>query len=407
MIRNIRMIELEMKMALKCMIRALLLLLTLIVIMSTILFAFNSIFQAKSENAVLKIGVVTDEDNSFGMLVRFANSISSLQGICRLEIFNRQEALDELQKGNLALVMDIPDEFVDKAQHMEETSFDIYTPKNITTSQKRILRLLVGVEDVMVTTESAIQSCYDSMEQYTFTVDRATMESDLTMLYVMQFLNRDDYFETEYLSLHGAHSSVQYYCLAVLLCAMLLAAVCYMKMYDDENVMIEKMLAPSVSQRCFLTITKTLTVALVGCLPVWILIIGCRCVNRYARELDALNIVESVAGINMFTVLLVSCGIVGMLGVCALYIDGRGKRVLIYILISLLMIVASGIMSSVYFLPPLMRGMAGIWPVGIWQGALLDSLEGGITLKTFVYLIAVIFILFIIRLIGCKKRELI
>lgn len=207
--------------------------------------------------SIAKIGFVSEDDSSeMNLLYKFARQMPAIKGTCDINTYSFDVAMDLLKSGDLQMVMVVPKDFMDKAEHMQDTALKLYVPKDSILANDRIYALLNSVESLMVTTESAIISMYEGMNYYSYNTTVSDMENALTELYIKEFLNRDKNFNIEYLSAYGSFDPIVFHGLSIILLVTSLMGMFMFRGYSTNIIETERVLMRGCKERIILTFGK-------------------------------------------------------------------------------------------------------------------------------------------------------
>lgn len=308
-------------------------------------FAFINICGGYSDDSkeIVKIGIAyEDQAEDVSVLTGYLNQLKSIRGFCRLETGRKDEVFSKMEDGYYSIVIDIPVGFFEKADRMEETSFKVYAVKGL--AAEKLITLISSAQRVMLTTEAGIKAVYDGMDEYTFTMPKHQMEDVLTNLYIMQFLNRDSFFDTEYLSAYGGYDALEYMAFGWLLAFVILFLPCFFNQMDEQGRMVERLLAGGFSGRISILIIKTAALTL----PLFFMLIFLVTGLWYA------DIIEPDSGC-IFRCLMAA-------SVMSLYVimmvrifQGSAYKKSLFFVINLLGIIVSGLVVPGIFLPDFVR----------------------------------------------------
>lgn len=239
--RFFRLCRLYLKTALSCMGRALITLAAILIIAALLLWKVCG--DSEGTISIAKVGMVTiDDSDEMNLLYDFIRQMPVMKGCLCIETYSESEAMEELKNGNLQMVIVVPKDFMYDAEHMRDTSLELYVPKGNILANDRVYSLLSSVESLMITTESAIIGMYDGMELYSYNTTVGEMENTLTGTYIRSFINRDEKFDIEYLSIYGNYSPILYYGVGLILFISSVMGVFMLRGYSSGILETEKLL---------------------------------------------------------------------------------------------------------------------------------------------------------------------
>jgi len=374
-----RLYLLELKNAFKNWAKSLILLAMVVVTVTTFVYGYIHASTNDNEDEKIVMGVVLQdkEDTLFPELISFSNGISSLKGFCRLEIFDEEEAFNLLHDGEIQMVMVVPEGFMEAAEHMQEATLAIYMSGELTRAEYKILAVFSGVEEIMLSTEGAILSMYDGMSMYEFSVTKTEMEDDMMRLFVMNFLGRDSYFETEFLSLYGTYNAIQYYIVSLSLLFIWISSVFYLGMYNRNIIRLEGIMSNSSPKKGLTAAVKIVIISIPIMLTMSIfLVAGLIIKGKY----ELFNVF--ITGHTFFCAMLIALAMASFVQIISMITEDKSKRVMLFLLIVMIISILSASVSSIYYLPDVFRKISGIWLMSGWQhlmlGDIFESIDGAV-----------------------------
>lgn len=297
--------------------------------------------------SIARIGMVTeDESEEMDILYRFIKQMPAIKGSCEIESLSMEEAMEELKAGNLNMVILAPKDFMYDAEHMRDTQLKLYVPGNDALANDRVYALLSSVETLMATTESAIIGMYEGMEYHEYNTTVTDMENCLTDMYVNDFLNREDYYDIEYLSAYGNFGPFMYYGIVAVLLVNLMLGAFMLSGYSGSILETERLLAAGDFYKIKITLLKTLCFAL----PFWIF--GIFEYFVFYRACDYLRIDAVFSLPLVLTLLLIGICFSAFVGMYAALVgNGRDNRGLYVLLVILLWLISLASFGNVKILP--------------------------------------------------------
>lgn len=371
--RLLKLYEYELKSALGYMIRAVVCFALAILIIAASVYGYVKYVISSQGNSLVTYGVVLkdSEDNVIPEMIGFANNISSLNGFCRLEIFDETEAFEKLDNGDIRIVMVVPESFLEDAEGMKETQITLYTKGELTQAEYKILALFNGVEGVMQSTEGAILAMYSGMEEYTFSCSRAEMENGIMQMFMTDFLARYDYFDEDNVSAYGKFTVLQHYIASVLLLLVTLSGVVYFKLYNEGECKIETIMSLGKKNKLLSAFAKIMCIAIPITITMWITLIVGKVVAVLIKDYST-----DIGIGSFFVALLIGMSIASIIHIIATVVDRQAERVTLYILITVLFSLISGSIGSIYYLPDFLRKISAVWPMSGQRQMIMQSVWG-------------------------------
>lgn len=368
--RNLYYFYLEFKTAIKCMLGTLIALIAILILSVSLLYAISIAKASYEEALAINVGVVIPEkDQSLNSILKLAESLTSLKGYCSLQSCSESQARDGLRNNTLALAIIIPEDFIDKATHMQPAEFTILAPNELSHNEKKLFSIFHGVEHMMTICESAIQSMYLGMEEFSFDFSIPQMENDLTTIYVNQFMSRGNVFDVEFLSIFGNYSYIEYYSSSLILIILLVCSLSFFGMYGRGELYLEKIFAVKTFGIIKITIMKILAQTLALSLFSYIILLSVYAFDNILR----LGLLYVTPG-TFLGIFLISLAVSSFTHLIITLFRCSSGASIYYILISLIMVTLSGgIVPKIYF-PKALYTFAFFLPFSIWHNATLSSL---------------------------------
>lgn len=406
--RLYRLCILYFKTAFSCMGRALMILAAILAIAALLLWGFTR--NTGDGLSIAKIGFVSEDDSSeMDLLYKFVRQMPAIKGTCDIDTYSFDEAMDLLKSGELQMVMVVPKDFMDKAEHMQDTTLKLYVPKDGVLANDRIYALLNSVESLMVTTESAIISMYEGMNYYSYNTTVFDMENALTELYIKEFLSRDKNFDIEYLSAYGSFDPLVFHGLSIILLVTSLMGMFMFRGYSSNIVETERILMREPKERIVLTFGKIICFSF----PYFVFSSVLYVLFYFLTGLMDYEIYLSATV--FFVLFLISILFSSFVHAFNCITENREGREALYALATVFLWILSGALSGNYFMPAFLRPVLNILPQASCLygllGAASDSINSSITvILIYIILFFVISIIFVLGLpdvIGLSDKAVI
>ena len=332
--------------------------------------------ESKKPSELITVAIVSEkEDLIISALVDMANDTRGLSLVCSFVPMGKEEAIDGLKNGSVSMVMSIPEDFYAKASGMQEASLDIYTAGKPDASQRRLLAVMGGIEELMAVTEGAMYSMYDGMALYSFPVSTAQMEQDIFGRVISEFINRADVFDMVYISAYGQYSFAQHYITAGIILSFIISGTAFFGMYGSGDRQLERIIGASPLKRIIISMIKTSAVALAlgFCMTVLILIFDLTFPK--ADIWETIGIISFNAGFGTYMALwLFAISEAVCIHLITSLFGSQAASRTIYWLSMLLMLTAAGVIVPAVYLPAKLRKIAEYIPAGQWHGLLMRGI---------------------------------
>ena len=330
-------------------------------------FLLRSSGADKSE--LIRVAVVADDSRFSDYVLEMADRIPGVSSLCELQRMDSDEAIRELTDGRVGLIIDIPDDFYEKASAMEEAHLIIYTDGKPSKPVNKLLAMLGSASGLMEMTDAQILSMYDTMEAYDLPVSRTAMEWEFFSGTLARFEDRDSFIEVNSISAFGSYDVIRFYLTSVFLCMMLLGGVTLFGMYTPEQLRLERTLDRGAASFLRGSIRRICAMcAAMGVTGEIITLLLNRVLIKY--DIDVMistrfHICLWMSALSFALWIHLTAGIVGA--------DSAHFRV-VYVTLMLILLIASGVVVPAVYLPSHIRPMTGILPTGAIHRMLLSGM---------------------------------
>ena len=331
--------------------------------------AYMYIRSSQDDGGFIRVAVVADDSFFSDYVFEMADDIPGVKSLCTLVKMDMDEAADELHAGEVSMIIDIPDDFYEKASTMQEAHLKIYTDGTPSKSVYKLLGMLGSVSGLMEITDAQILSMYDTIEAYDLPVTRTAMEWEFFSGTLAKFESRTDFMDVKTVSAYGSYDLLKFYLTSAFLCMMLLGGVTLFGMYTKEQMRLERTLdrgrasylRGSLSKVCAMWISM----GVIGELFLQLL-------NRILINVDTNIQFSARFHICLWTTALSAALwihlIAGLIGA-----DSAHFRV-VYVTLMLILLIASGVVVPAVYLPDGFSDIAGMIPTGTLHRMLLSGM---------------------------------
>ena len=324
---------------------------------------------AEASGGLIRVAVVADDSGFSDYVFEMADDIPGVRSLCTLEKMDMDEAVAELNDGEAGLIIDIPDDFYEKASTMQEAHLKIYTNGTPSKSVYKLLGMLGSVYGLMEITDAQILSMYDTIEAYDLPVTRTAMEWEFFSGTLAKFEARTDYMDVKTVSAYGSYDLLRFYMTSAFLCMMLLGGVTLFGMYTKEQMRLERTLdrgrasylRGSVSKICAMWISMGVIAEVFLTISNRVLINAGIAIQFSAR----FHICLWTTALSVALWIHLIAGLIGT--------DSAHFRVA-YVTLMLILLIASGVVVPAVYLPEGISGMAGFIPTGTLHRMLLSGM---------------------------------
>ncbi|MBO4899831.1 MAG: ABC transporter permease [Lachnospiraceae bacterium] len=370
--------------------------------------AYFYMHSSEDEGGLIRVAVVSGDSRFSDYVFEMADDIPGVKSLCTLVKMDMDEAVDELYAGEAGLIIDIPDDFYEKASTMQEAHLKIYTDGTPSKAVYKLLGMLGSVSGLMEITDAQILSMYDTIEAYDLPVSRTAMEWEFFSGTLARFEKRTDFMDVKTVSAYGSYDLIKFYLTSAFLCMLLLGGVTLFGMYTKEQMRLERTLdrgmasfiRGSMSKVCAMWISMGVTGELFLAILNRVLINVGADIQFSAR----FHICLWAATLSVALWIHLIAGLIGA--------DSAHFRV-VYVTLMLILLIASGVIVPAVYLPDGISSMAGFIPTGTLHRMLLSGMwdtghiRGLRNINGLAVTLITDGIIFILSLILYRRRQLI
>ena len=364
---------LEMKSACRCVLSALAGLIISTILLCLFVFGAGKVSDQQKKEARIRLAVVVPEDQAMlRQIPALANRMESVSQFASMENCDYDSAMEGFRAGDYRMVIVFPDDFFSKAEHMEEAEFQIFVHEDMGYAEKKAIAMIDGVQEIMLLTENSIKAMYDSMKIYNFSFSVRHMEDGLLETFVKEALNRDAYYDIQFLSAYGDYSFPEYYASSVFLILILMVSMSFFKIYRREQMTLERIMTRSDADRLLFGFMKIVSIGLmIAVMMLGALYAGDRICIRLGSWFITMKFQTCIDFIIIAFSLALYVHIFGLIS------EKLHNGSLFYILITLLFTLISGMIVPRSYYPEVLGQAAGLLPLANIHRALLASLWQG------------------------------
>ena len=375
MLRLRKYLFLQLKTGMKCLISLLISFLLIASLFAMGIISYQFLKEDAEQKNIIHMGIVVSEnDVIFHQLLPFLNGLESIQSFCDIEFVSQEEGFRGLQAGTLQFVAVIPEDFYEEAVRCEETQFTVYVGENLSKREWKVLSLLKAVEESMQIAESAIFSMEEGIDEYQLSISKGEVEYDLTEIYIMEILFRNQAFKRSNISFSGSFSFAEYYVADICLVWILLHSLVFLKLYGKEEKMIENLIAKGQMGKIGTSLSKVMTLTLTLYIVMGIgLLMGdvvCQFMNH--------SFLMAHGMMYLYLLPLSFCMAAWIHFFFSIGTEQKEKG-MFFVLVLFVMVLLSGGIVPIIYLPNMLRGIVQWIPFHQWHNWLQHILWGEIT----------------------------
>lgn len=333
-------------------------------------------FAMTKANVMTKVLVgilVPESEIQTRIVVQFASTLDSVQSICEIVYYDEEELLmQDLRDGDIQAGIVFPDHFYEDADQGVNTPATVYVSDSPDLSQRLFRGMIRNGVGLLQTAESGVYAVLDLSEQYPAGLDREEIGDLLLDMYVRQLFNGGRLFEQIIASPFDSYRLPQYLFGGLLLLAVFLPGLCLGAFYRAEQRPLEQKLLILGIDAWKISLVR---VVVMGQL-LWFLFLGVYAAGCMFSAFSGYTIVfwdaEVLPGA-LFLCVALACVFHGIYACSGEVRTGT----IVLLLVELWMLIGSGMLLPVDFLPELMQKLCRMTHLDAWSSFVLALIYQG------------------------------
>lgn len=350
-------------------------LLCIITVMTVALAAVNFVMGQNIDNSFIKVGIVTDEDNSeIKSLMRYISHESSIEEIASFEYLDHDEAFSELSASNLNIVIDIPKNYYQNIDTGINTPLDIYVNDNSDIITMAFVRILYSAETYIRNSEATVYSVLDAYHSGDYIIKNNInrLGDYVALIYADIIIHRLNIYENRIINSYGEISPIQHFYLVYIFLITIFVVNLFNDLYSKDNHQFERLIKVYGINGYIQSLSKQIVISSFV-IPI-----------VFVFHLITVGIFNKYFGYIHFGILFYISVIVFILSVIALYnmlsyalTNTKFKELIIFILI-FIMLILSGCIIPDGFLPGVINIGAKILPFEYTRNIIISGINDSI-----------------------------
>ncbi|MCI8281337.1 MAG: ABC transporter permease [Lachnospiraceae bacterium] len=334
------------------------LLLTVLVFSGTM--AISQIFlKGQVFDAITVDMAVPDHETKVKLIADVLSNMESVKNICRFQYTTEEEAHIHIENGEADAAIIVGEHFYKDMENGKNTPAIILFPSYDIFENRMFRQLITDGVSLIQTTEAAVYAATDAGKIYGLKVSKKEMEDLIFFSYIEKAFFRGEIFQKHVISAAGEYGFLPYYGVSGLMICLLMCGLNFSFMYGKrEEVIAEKLRIYGIGN------IKSSAVKLLAMgLILWIIGMILLCLLQIAGKL--LNFWEINLGSAMIGILPVSLSISALFHV--VYTYGRRAGGVILFFLNIGMVLCSGAIIPVSYLPKTIQMAGAISPLSYWE----------------------------------------
>ena len=234
---------LEIKKTIKMFPRMMLQAILLMVLIGVIAFCGVKSMEREPLAVSVDIGVVVREDNSMTrMTLNYVQNMESVAQICRFVQVSEEEGFRQLERGNIAALVLLPEQLVEGIMNGQNPTVDIIFPKDAALEAMLFRELTESGAGLLRVAQAQIYGAIDTAKEYGLTEQLSVMEADIDSYNLAFALERMVMYDGETVSAVGRMSILQYYAASGAVLFLLLTGMAAYPVMQQEPTVFRKQL---------------------------------------------------------------------------------------------------------------------------------------------------------------------
>lgn len=313
--------------------------------------------------------VIPEEEEKARLISSVISNMDSVKSICRFEYTTEDEARRGIAAGELEAAIILGSNFYDDLNTGVNTPAIILVPEECSLKLLVFRELLTDGISLVQTTEAAVYAAADATKAYELQISRREMEDLIFYRYMEAAFYRGELFQRHVLSATGVYDVAEYYFAGGFLICVLMSSLNFGFLYRKTDREVERKLRVYGVGSIQVSLVKLVVMGLM----LWLL---------GMCFLAAAVAVFHILDIRFFMMDHVTAG--GMLLISfsaaavyhVLYVFGRTAGGILVFFLNMWMILCSGILVPVSYLPQAVQKTAQCCPMTYWQQHTLELLFG-------------------------------
>ena len=368
--QRVQYLYLEIKKTIRLFPRILLQAILLMALIGMIAFCGIKSMEREPLAVSVDIGVVVREDNMMTrMALSYVENMESVSQLCHFVQVSEEEGLRQLERGELAALVVLPEQLVEGIMNGKNPAVDIVFPKDARLEAMLFRELTESGAGLLRVAQAQVYGAIDTAAEYGLIDQLAVMEMEIDSYNLAFALDRLAMFDEETVSATGRMSVLQYYAASGVILFLLLAGMAMYPVMQQEPIVFRKQLARQkvgVLWQCFCKwLCGLLCLGLLAGVA-WVIFRTAGVLGPGAAEnlLSALvsGKNHSSAGVWIGVILLMLITVTTLVNIIYNMMGSRTASILLIFLLSVMMVYLSGGFVPSVLMPQTMQAVGDRLP---------------------------------------------
>ena len=319
--------------------------------------------------------IIPEEEGLLKMGAQYLSSMDSIESICNFVYLDEESALEKLQNHEVQAVIVFPVNFYEDVYHGVNTPAVVYFSEESALNVQLFSELISDGISMFQISEAGVYSVLDVTREDRPSMKRSKIGDFVADKYISSILGRGKIFDTYVSSPYGKIDYTQYYYASFVLITLLICSVNMGILYKKQEKVVSDKLRIYGLDSFKISMVKILAITL----QLWVIITAVYLISYIISEKFQLYFVyfEGYA-IVVFLLLCLSLAtyIHAVYSLCQSGYQGTTILLMTYVI----MVIGSGIIVPIIYLPDFFAGLAKFMPAYQWnqmcQKIIFDEMNG-------------------------------
>lgn len=208
----------------------------MMLLIGTAAFSASKLLYGEKSLQKIEVGVVLPEDDSLSEKVtKMIASLDSVESLCDFEYLNSDEAFEQMKKGKLQAVLEVPSGMASGIVDGTNQPAVIWFADDSGIEGSVFRELSKSGSSILGTSQAAIYAADEFLENHSCGEQIALSEQDLNRVFLKYAMNRESLYKNKMVSAAGSVSTTVFYGISGIVFLMILAgipAAAFLSPYD-------------------------------------------------------------------------------------------------------------------------------------------------------------------------------
>lgn len=360
-------LKLQYKQSIKILYKMIISTVVMLALVAGVTAAINNILLDKQSMGILNVGIaVPPDENQAQFITGMVSSMESVKSVCRFYEIDESDAQESVENGKLEAAIILPEGIFDDFNEGRDTTVTIYVEKNSALNVSAFEELIKAAYTIIHTSEAGVYAAMDTAEKYKWEYESWQVAQNISLRYVNSVVERERIFDKNVFSKFGKGGTQQYYMSLGVIVFMLMCGLNFSYLFGSEKVAVEEKLrsynvcGTEMATIKILVMSGTLFMILT-IITAFIITAGGR---NFSEFIMAVKLIPVCVGISAYFNIVYT-------------LSGRNAHSSVLLLgVNIIMIVCSGGIMPVEFLPFPVDKISSFLPLGYWVKYGVDVFNG-------------------------------